>query len=44
MTGSMEQQCKYDQNQILRYAGKLEGFDNNKILTLCVTEKQWRGI
>ncbi len=43
MKGTVEQNCVKDKNGIWRYPRTLEGMDHYKTLTVCVTEKHWRG-
>jgi len=44
MKGTVEQNCVKDKNGIWRYPRPIEGVDYHKILTVCVTEKHWRGL
>jgi len=43
MKGTVEQNCVKDKYGIWRYPHALEGVDRHKFLTVCVTEKHWRG-
>lgn len=43
MQGNLEQTCVKDAKGIWRYPRPLEGVDRHKALTVCVTEKHWRG-
>lgn len=43
MKGTVEQNCVKDKNGIWRYPYAIEGVDRHKIITVCVTEKHWRG-
>jgi hypothetical protein len=43
MKGTVEHHCVKDKNGIWRYSQTIEVVDGHKILTVCVTEKPWRG-
>jgi hypothetical protein len=43
MKGTVEHSCVKDKTGIWRYPSPIEGVDRHKILTVCVSEKHWRG-
>jgi hypothetical protein len=43
MKGTVEHSCVKDKTGIWRYPTPIEGVDRHKILTVCVSEKHWRG-
>jgi hypothetical protein len=44
MKGVLEQNCVKDKFGIWRYPRPVEGMDKLTVLTVCVTEKHWRGV
>ena len=44
MKGTVEQNCVKDKFGFWRYPRPLEGMDTHKVVTICVTERHWRGL
>ena len=44
MTGTIQQQCKLGPDGYWRLKRPVEGMDEAKVVTVCVTEKHWRGL